>query len=402
MDFAVTPNLEAEDATLAKKPRIERWFARRGVPHFIANYSATDDVWTRALPALIVLFLLSSLSGIQLEWSGWQIAAASIGGLLVLLGSWAAVNRYRKQPLFELPQRVGWTEIALIVIVPAALPLLFGVGWVGVVSALVAQLSLLFLVFMITSYGLVAISHWAVGRLVRTLGQTMRLFTRSLPLLLIGFMFLFINAEAWQSAGELDPALLWIVVAGFVGFAAIFLATQIPKELRAIETFDSAAQVMEVAGDAPVTRPDLVRGMATPPPLSAREKGNLWLVAFITQSLRLTLVSVLIGLVFIAIGFVLIRPETIQTWTNRPPDIWWGPSWELFGNSVAITIQHLQVSLFLAAFGAVYFSVYATTDPTLRAEFFEDTIGEIRQNLAARSIYLANLADPPDGDAGYS
>jgi hypothetical protein len=113
-------------------------------------------------------------------------------------------------------------------------------------------------------------------------------------------------------------------------------------------------------------------------------------------------VSVLIGLVFIAIGLVLIRPETIQTWTNRPPDIWWDPPWELFGNSIAITTQLLQVSLFLAAFGAVYFSVYATTEPTLRAEFFEDTIGEMRQNLAARSIYHANLADPPDKDAGYS
>ena len=50
----------------------------------------------------------------------------------------------------------------------------------------------------------------------------------------------------------------------------------------------------------------------------------------------------------------------------------------------------------------MYFSVYATTEPTLRAEFFEDTIGEMRQNLAARSIYHANLADPPDKDAGYS
>jgi len=391
----VSKSFGSEEAPLVKAPPIERWFVRRGVPHFISNYSATEDVWTRAIPALIIVFLLSSVSGIDLNWTVWQVAAASFGGLLVLLGSWMALNRYRNQPVFEVPRRVGWPEIALLILVPTALPLIFGGDWVGAIVVLTSQVILLGLIFVLTSYGLVAISLWAIGRLFRTLGQTLRLFTRSLPLLLIGFMFLFINAEAWQSAGELDPALLWTVVGGFGAFAGIFLATQIPKELRAIETFDSPADVIEAADDAPVSCPDPLAEMTDPPGLSAKEKGNLWLVAFITQSLRLLLVSVLIGLVFVAIGLVLIRPETIQTWTNRPPDIWWDPPWELFGNSIAITTQLLQVSVFLAAFAAVYFSVYATTDPMLRADFFEDTISEIRQNLAARAIYRANLRHKP-------
>ena len=34
---------------------VERWFVRRGVPHFIDHYTAVTDIWTRALPPLSLL-----------------------------------------------------------------------------------------------------------------------------------------------------------------------------------------------------------------------------------------------------------------------------------------------------------------------------------------------------------
>jgi hypothetical protein len=49
----------------ASKPTTEKWFVRRGVPHFISNYSATEDVFRRVLPVLVVWLLLSSISGID-------------------------------------------------------------------------------------------------------------------------------------------------------------------------------------------------------------------------------------------------------------------------------------------------------------------------------------------------
>ncbi len=240
------------------------------------------------------------------------------------------------------------------------------------------------------------------------------MFTRSLPLLLIGFMFLFINAEAWQSAGELEPALLFTIITAFATFAGIFLGTQIPKELRAQLGFATPEEVVAIADDAPVGDPldgtdqQVASQLCDPPPLSRRERANLWLIAFVTQGFRLLLVSVLIGLVFVGIGLLMIRPETIALWTGRAPVIWWDLPWDLFGNDIAITTQLLQVSAFLGAFAAVYFSVYAATDKTLRTEFFDDTLSEIRQNLAARSIYRAQLSanhavvtgDPGRGNGG--
>jgi hypothetical protein len=54
---------------------------------------------------------------------------------------------------------------------------------------------------------------------------------------------------------------------------------------------------------------------------------------------------------------------------------------------MTLTEELLQVSGFLAAFAGVYFSVYTTTDQNLRSDFFEDTVTEMKQNLAVRAIY---------------
>ena len=104
---------------------------------------------------------------------------------------------------------------------------------------------------MVTSYGVIAISWWVVGQLLHSLGRTLRLFTRTLPLLLIGFMFLFINGEAWQSAGLLDTSLLLAVGGLFAGLAALFLGTQVPKEVRDLNSFSSWDEVQTLCEVAP-------------------------------------------------------------------------------------------------------------------------------------------------------
>ncbi len=57
-------------------------------------------------------------------------------------------------------------------IVPSILPLIFGADWVGSLVILVNQILTVLAIYIITSYGLVAISLWAIGRLLKTLGQT--------------------------------------------------------------------------------------------------------------------------------------------------------------------------------------------------------------------------------------
>jgi hypothetical protein len=364
------------------RTEVERWFVKRGVPHFIKGYSAAEDVLTRAVPMLTLAFLLSAVSAIDLDWPTWAKLAAGLGGVALLVTVWAVINRMRGRPPLARPDRVGRVELAVFLFVPTALPLLFGGDVAGAALTLGGLIVVLAVVYAATSYGLVAIAVWAIGRLAHTVLQTLRLFARSLPLLLLGFMFLFINAEAWQSAGRLDLALLVAVVILFGVLAAVFLLTQIPRELSGLNRFESPSELRDIAGNAPL--PPVVDA-ATPPPLTRRESGNLWLVMFVSQAFRLILVSSLVGVFFVFLGLLIIRPDTVLLWTSRVPTELW--SFELFGQEILFSSELLRVSGFLAAFAGVYFSVYTTTDPTLRSEFFEDIAGEIRQNLAVRAVY---------------
>ncbi len=358
------------------------------MPHFIIAYSASDDVLTRAVPALTLIFLFSAISAGDVDWPTWGIILASISGLVLLLGAWMLLNRLRDRPLLAPPDRIGRIEIGVFLGVPTLLPLLFGGDLAGSALTFVTLLVILGLVYAITSYGLIALSVWALREMFRTIGQTVRLFTRAMPLLLLGFMFLFINAEAWQSAGRVDRSLL-IAVAVLFGFlAAVFLVSQIPREMHGLNTFETWQEVAEEADDAPIdtTAPAGIEA-PDPPPLTKREKGNVFLVFLVSQTLRLALVSSLVGALFVALGLLIIRPETITLWTQQPPVV--VVQYMLFGFELTLTEELLQVSGFLAAFAAVYFSVYTTTDATLREEFFEDTVSEVRQNLAVRVFYRA-------------
>ena len=376
----------------ANDPRqnTERWFVGRGVPHFIDSYNASEDVLTRSLPVLVLLFLFSSISAIDLDWPAWGIVAASLGGLLILLAVWALINRLRGvRPLLRRPDRVGPVEIGVFLGVPTLLPIIFGWDWSGALITLAIQAAILALVYVVTSYGLIAIAWWVAAQLVHSLGQTLRLFTRTLPLLLIGFMFLFINAEAWQSAGLLDTSLLIAVAALFAVLAGIFLGTQVPREIRGLNRFESWDEVQRLCEDAPgggVAGDDVPE----PPALTGRERGNLWLLVFVSQTFRLLLVSALIGGFFVGLGLLIIQPETVTLWTTEPPTELWETT--LFGIGLQLTAELLRVSGFLAAFAVVYFSVYTTTESALRNEFYEDIISEVRQNLAVRARYLAQSA----------
>lgn len=371
----------------SQRAATEDWFVDRGVPHFIDSYNASEDVLTRSLPILVLLFLFSSISAIDLDWPAWGIITASLTGLLILLGIWAVINRMRGiRPLLKRPDRVGAVEIGVFLGVPTLLPIIFGWDWTGALITLATQAAILVVIYIVTSYGLVAISLWVLAQLIHSLGQTLRLFTRTLPLLLIGFMFLFINAEAWQSAGLLDSSLLVAVGGLFALLAGVFLGTQVPREIRDLNSFSSRDEVQELCDDVPghaISGDDAYE----PPALSGRERGNLWLLVFVSQSFRLLVVSALIGAFFVGLGLLIIQPETVELWTAQDPEVLWKTT--LFGIGLQITAELLRVSGFLAAFAVVYFSVYTTTESALREEFYEDIITEVRQNLAVRARYLA-------------
>ncbi len=372
----------------------ERWFLRRGTPHFIDRYRASEDVFTRTLPVLGFVVLVELLGAARLEWHWWQNALAVVGGVGVLVGAWAAINHLRDRPAFQAPDDVGVVELAAFVVLPAGLPLVFG-GQVGsALATAVANLVVLVTIYLITSYGLVPMSRWALGQTSRQLGTVLGLFGRALPLLLLFSVGLFVNTEVWQVATTLDGVLFWTVVGFFVLIGLVFLLLRLPGEVGALRDQLRGEGLVDACAASPLaavaraevggTRPD-----PDPVPLSRRQQGNVLLVLLFSQAVQIALVTVTITGFFLLFGLIAIRPEVVGSWLGEASTAGELARWRWFGHDLVVTRALLHVAGFLGALSGFYFTVYVITDATYRSEFFTEIVEEVRQSLAVRTVYLA-------------
>ncbi len=377
------PTAAAEDVRLIEGT--ERWFIMRGLPHFIEDYRATEDVFTRTLPVLTLIFFASILGALRpgLGWQAW------LGGALlalgVLLGAWMLVNWLKRRRLLARPARVGWGELVVFVLAP---PLAVLAGRHEPVAALVVlglTAGSLALIYLITSYGVLPMTRWAFGRTFRQLGDVYRLVTRAMPLLLLFSTFLFINTEVWQVASALSREVLWGTVTFFVVIAIVFLLARLPEELRRVNSEVTAEFVVRSCRNTPLEHAaGRFLSEAGPVPLSRRQWANLLLVLLFSQAVQVMLLALAIWAFFVGFGMVAISDSVIEAWVGAPT-----PG-RLFGVTIAaVPNELLQVSIFLAAFSGLYFTVYAVTDATYREQFFTEIVDDLEASIGVRSAYLA-------------
>jgi hypothetical protein len=372
---------------------VERWFVSRGIPHFIDRYSATRDVFTRSLPALTLVFVIELIGAVNLDWPVWANAAALAGGLAILLGAWAAVNRARGLPPLRRPERLGAAELAVFVLAPAVLPLVFGGQLVSAVATAAVNLALLATIYLATSYGVVPMSRWAAVQLWQQMGSVLGLLVRALPLLLLFVTFLFVNAEVWAVADAMAGPYFGAVVGLFATIGIVFLVTRLPREVGRLTAFTGVEELRACVAGTPAAGLEASHGDVVPdvPELTRRQWGNVGLVLLFTQGLQVLLVSAMIGMFFVVFGLLAITPDIIGSWTEAP--IGEGlATFDLWGREVVLTGELLRVSGFLAAFSGLYFTVYAVTDATYREEFFDEVVSDLREAFAVRTVYLAAIS----------
>jgi len=373
----------------------ERWFTARGIPHFIDGYSASEDIFTRVAPLLLLVFIAELFGALNLTWPVWANVLAVLGGLAMMLGAWVLVNAARGRPALARPTSIEWPELAAFVIAPALLPLVFGGQLRSAAVTLAGNLALLAAAYVITSYGILPMARWAAGRVLRQLGALLDLMGRALPLLLVFAAVLFLTTEVWQTAGTIEGPFYWITLALFLGLGGVFVLLRLPRELTSLGEFGSWAEVQRLVAGTPVERlaVAVAEPAAGPPPLSRRQWGNVGLVILFSQALQILLVSVAVGGFFVVFGLLVIPEETVRAWLGAEPHVL--VSLELWGRTVELTEQLLRVAGFIAAFSGLYFAVYAITDATFRHEFFEDVVGEVREAFAVRAVYLATAGGEP-------
>jgi hypothetical protein len=368
---------------------IERWFIRRGLPHFIDGYSAGTDIWTRSLPVLGIAYVAGGLNALDLdEWSVARNLAAAALVAVVLIAGLVVANLARRQRLLAMPRKIGPGELSLFVIGPSLPALLLGQPG-DALQSIVTGLAVLLVIYIVTSYGLVPMTKWSVSQLWEQFADLGHLVVKALPLLLLFVTFLFVNAEVWQVAGNLDGLVYWLVLLLFFTIGAAFVLARVPAEVSEINRFASLEVASRLARDAgaPVAleQTGTVDGDANPP-LSRRSWANIALVMLVTQAIQVLLVGAAVGGFLIGFGLLAINREIVESWTGDPANSLWAPT--LGGRELLLSEELLRVSGFLAAFTALYFTVYLVTDPTYREQFRDEVVKDVRGALAARACYL--------------
>jgi hypothetical protein len=244
---------------------------------------------------------------------------------------------------------------------------------------------------LLAGYALIAlraggIARWAARRALGDLGLVVPLVTRAMPLLLLFTTFLFINTEVWQVASALNRSLLWCTVLLFSAVAVGFLLGQLPEEVRKVIEQVKESGPADACADTPFEKAAQELGdQSGEVSLSSRQRVNLLLVLLIAQAVQVLLLALAVFGFFIVFGLVAIGPDIVKSWTGADPTaLRLFDSFEVGG---PVKNELFQVSVFLAAFSGLYFTVYAVSDATYREQFFTRISRDLEQAIGVRAVY---------------
>ena len=370
--------------------QIERWFIRRGVPHFIDQYSAREDILTRASGVLGLWFLLA-MTGFSPFNSLDQNLLNLVIGVVILISLLFVSNWRAGKRLISAPTRIGAPSLTVFVLFPAIVPLLADADIVDALVAVGVQVVALTLIYLGASYAVGPLFYWAMRSLFEQLGAMFGLFARALPLLMLITVVMFISAETWQAAARASTTGYIATIGLFATAGLIFLISRLPREIDSLAAPLDWQQSVALTQATPVAGHALTLHEPPPaaPPLERTQRWNVGLVLLVRQSLQVLIVTLLIAAFFLAFGKLFIAPEVIESWAGSAPS--GGIDIALAGMHLSISSELATVAGFVAAFSGLYFAVYVSTDATYRIEFHNDIVDEIRRALVVREIYLQLL-----------
>jgi hypothetical protein len=349
--------------TPAELTRYEQRFRRAGLPLFIEDFSPTHDIFTRATPLLVLVFLAEMLGATSLDWPAWVNLLAALAALVILVGGFGLLNGLRGRAFWSLPTRFGTPELAVFVLLPALFPVatqgqlrqFFGIAF--------GNLLLVGLVYAVIGYGLIATTYWGLRRLVGELGNSVASLIRSLPLLLVFSLVLFVNPDMWQVFAGMPVAFIVFSIVAFALLSTLFLLIRLPKEVDEIE-----------------------RDAGSGPPLRRIQRLNLSISLVIRQGLQVLVVSAGIGGFFVAFGMLAISAHIYQQWGISPGS--WSYDIELLDHPLLVSASLVKVAIGIANFTGLYYSIALLTDSTYRTEFLDNLSTELRDLFTARAEYL--------------
>ncbi len=370
---------------------VERWFVRRGLPHAIDDYSAREDVLTRTVPFLSLVFLAEVVTtAFGDRFTGWAQAGALAIAIAIVIGGIGAVNRARRRRTFALPDDIGPAELALFIVLPAVLAFTLDRSSTEAALLAVGNTLLVGLAFVFAYYGVLPMIVFGLRQVWRRLQTLTQLMARVLPLLLLFVTFVFLNAEMWQVANDFTPAAYAVVTVSIAAIAFGFVAVRLPIELDHLARFESWDEVCAIASrtNAPHL-PRVVDELTVPLlDLDRRDRRNVSVLLFVSYAVQVLLIGLIVTAVLVVFGVLAIREATILQWTVRPEySLDAILRFRIGGATHVLTWNHLAVAGFVGVFSMLQFAVQLMRDEDYRAEFSTDVSGEIREVLAVQALY---------------
>jgi hypothetical protein len=341
----------------------ERALRRAGLPNLIADYSAAEDVFTRALPLFGLVYLAEIANALNADYSIGVNALAAVGGIVVALGAVALLNVARGRPPASIPSRVGTPELAAFVLLPMLLPLLFGGQWRSALVTGAVNLALIGLVYLVIGFGIVPIAVWVGARFVDQLSASLTILVRAVPILVFFALIVFFAAEVWEVFWSVSTVRFWVGVAFFVVLGSAFLSTRLPASVR-----------------------ELVQESELAAPLTRRQRVNVGLVIFMSYALQVVSVAAAVWLFFLAIGSILVAPEVQESWTGAADARELLPS--VLGVELHVTPPLLRVATGMAAISGLYYAVALVVDPSYRDELVERLTEQMQETFTVHAEYL--------------
>ena len=346
----------------------ERRFRRAGLPLLIEDYSASEDIFTRAAPLLVLVAFVEVLGAIDLSWPLWANLATVTGAVAVLGGALTLRNRARGRPPLAVPERVGALELAGFVLLPALLPAIFNAQATSALVTAAGNALLLLVAWGVVGFGLLSIVRWTGARLLTQLAAAIPLVARAVPLLMLFAVVLFLTTETWQVFADMGDSSLAAISALIAVVGTVFVGGRIPREVQALER--------DVAGPG-----------AAGPQLRRVQRLNVGMVLFVSQALQVLVVTLAVGAVFMVFGMLAISDHVLDHWLAHAGhalvDV------QLAGLRVRPTEELLRVAIAIAALSGLYYAIAVLVDPTYREEFLDEVTDDMRETFAARTEYLA-------------
>ena len=342
---------------------LEDGFRRDGLPNLIVDLSASEDIFTRAIPFLTLVFVVEIVNALDVD-AGWTNLLLALGGAVVLFGAFGLLNVARGRPFLSIPHRVAIPELVAFVALPALLPVIFSRQFLFGLNTILINLAILLVAYLVVGFGLVSIVRWAGVRLFAQLGASASVLVRAVPLLLFFSLVMFFTTEIWQVFTQSGPATYWTAMAMFVVLGMGFLSVRLPGVVREV-------QVDSYVGEVPLRR---------------REALNLAAVALISESLQVMFVSAAVWLFYVVLGTLLVSAAVRGTWLLQPQTVIWDIAW--FGERLQVTSQLLRVATGVAAFAGLYYAVTILVDSAHRDQFVDSLSEELRDTFRRRSEYL--------------